>query len=129
MTIWVTGVLSSPPRHILHRTNPEPFDGKSKPWAQQLADAAGELSPEEVADKLGAGVFLNVAAQARAIQVLNQHKDAVKAMIEKDLASHEKDQVERAAGEELKDTDFNVRNNAEAPLGTGSREQQHGRIR
>jgi len=97
MNEFVTGILSVYPRHILNR-DIKHFDGNSERWAQELADAAAELSPAEVADKLERPLWQNVAARARAMQVFNNHGAAVTALIEADLASREKVRVARAAG-------------------------------
>jgi beta-lactamase regulating signal transducer with metallopeptidase domain/biopolymer transport protein ExbD len=98
MNEFVTGILSSYPRHILDRAGTKHYDGNSERWAQELADATAELSPEEVADKLERRLWLNVAARARAMQVFNNHSNTVETLIEADLTSRGKARVARAAG-------------------------------
>jgi hypothetical protein len=55
------------------------------------------MTVDQVADKLGAQVWWNVAARARALQVLEKHRKAVSAMIDADLKSGRRESVERAA--------------------------------
>ncbi len=98
MTSMVEGMLGNHRENIL---NPNKFDGMggdhTTRWAKQLADAASEMTPEEVADKLGHGLWLNAAARARAIDVFKKHADATAALIEADLKTRRKQPVERAA--------------------------------
>jgi HEAT repeat protein len=93
----IEGILSSTPTNILDPNPANGFDGNTAIWAKQLAEAASELSPEEVADKLKVGLYLNVAARARALQVLKAHAKATEALIQEDLKSGQKASVSRAA--------------------------------
>jgi len=97
MNPFVEGILSSTPSNILDLRAANGFDGNTAIWAKQLADAASELSPEEAADKLKDGLWLNVAARARALQVLKAHAKATEALIQEDLKSGQKPLVQRAA--------------------------------
>ncbi|MCX5676650.1 MAG: hypothetical protein NTX87_16770 [Planctomycetota bacterium] len=97
MNPFVEGILSSAPSNILDRRAANGFDGNTAIWAEQLAEAASELSPEEVADKLKDGLWLNVAARACALQVLKAHAKATEALIQEDLKSGQKASVQRAA--------------------------------
>ena len=90
-------LLSSAPTNILDRDPANGFSGNTALWAKQLAEAASELSPEEAADKLKDGLWLNVASRARAIQVLKAHAKATEALIQEDLKSGQKASVQRAA--------------------------------
>jgi hypothetical protein len=91
----VEGILSSNPRDILN-TESGPYDGNTVRWAQQLASVASVMSAEQVADKLGRDLWLNVAARARVLQVLKNHAEATSALIGADLNSRQKDAVDRA---------------------------------
>ncbi len=97
MTELVTGIISYFPRNILKHDDTRRFGGTPELWTRQLAEAAGELSPEEVADKLDTGHWLNIAAQLRALQVFDNHGKALEAMIGTDLASRKESRVARAA--------------------------------
>jgi hypothetical protein len=97
MNPFVEGVLSTNPDNLLDRKKSgAPGGDRTTRWAQQLADAASQMTPEQVADKLDNGLWLNVAARARAIQVLQQHPDATAALIEADLSADRKQPVSRA---------------------------------
>jgi hypothetical protein len=72
--------------------------GNPEIWAMQLADAASELSPEQVADKLRDVMGLDLAARARALQVLKAHAKATEALVQEDLKSGQKAAVKRATG-------------------------------
>ena len=98
MNFFVEGLVSSPRSHILDDTKfGSPGSDPTTSWARQLADASSELTPEEVADKLGHGMWLNIAARARAIQVFKKHTDATAALIRDDLEAEKKETVQRAA--------------------------------
>ncbi len=98
MNPFVEGLLSSYRDNILDpKKYGAPGDDHTTRWAQQLADVASEMTPEEVADKLEIGLWLNVAARARAIQVFKKHTDAMTPLIEADLSANRKQPVERAA--------------------------------
>lgn len=88
--------LSSRPTDILDRDPAKGFAGSAAIWAEQLAGAADKLTPEEVADKLGGRLWLNVAARARAIQALKAHPKETASLIRADLATRQKVLVERA---------------------------------
>ncbi len=98
MNVLVEGLISSYRVNILDGTK---FDGPggdhTTRWAQQLGDAASEMTPEEVADKLEIGLWLNTASRARAIQIFKRHADATAALIEADLATKQQQPVSRAA--------------------------------
>jgi hypothetical protein len=97
MNPFIEGILSSAPGNILDRRAANGFGGNTAIWAGQLADAASELSPEEAADKLKDRLWLDVAARARAIQVLKANAKATEALIQEDLKSGRKESVQRAA--------------------------------
>ena len=91
-------ILSSHPDNILDRTKfGGPGGDRTTRWAQQLAEAASRMSPEQVSDKLESRLWLNVAARARAIQVLKKHADATAQLIDADLKSGVKQEVARAS--------------------------------
>ena len=97
MNPFIEGILSSYPDNILDRTKfGGPGGDHTTRWAQQLADAAEGMSPEQVADKLEIGLWLNVAARAHAIQVFKKHADATAALLDADLKSGGKQAVNRA---------------------------------
>jgi hypothetical protein len=89
--------LSSFPSNILDPRAGNGVVGNPELWAKQLADAASELSPEQVADKLRDSMGLDLAARARALQVLKAHAKATEALIQEDLKSGQKTPVQRAA--------------------------------
>jgi hypothetical protein len=91
----VEAILSSYPRNILD-TKSGPYDGNTTRWAQQLADAASEMSAEQVADQLGGRLWLDVAARARALQVFKKHAVATSSLVDADLKSGDKFAVQRA---------------------------------
>lgn len=93
---FVEALLSSSPRDLFAREK-GPYDGNTAVWAQQLRNAESELSELEVADKLGVGVWLNVAARARTMQILRDHLEATHPLIAADLKSRDKVAVRRAA--------------------------------
>ncbi|MBC8873488.1 MAG: HEAT repeat domain-containing protein [Planctomycetes bacterium] len=98
MNSAIEGILSSHPDHILDRTRfGGPGGDRTTRWAQQLAEAASRMSPEQVADKLESRLWLSVAARARAIQVLKKHADATAQLIDADLKSGVKQEVARAS--------------------------------
>ena len=97
MNLMVEGLLSVSRPHILDPGNFDGPGGNTATWAGQLADAASEMTPEQVADKLEIGLWLNVAARARAIEVFKKHADATAALIEAGLKSKQTQSVERAA--------------------------------
>ncbi len=98
MNMLVEGLISSYRANILDNTK---FDGPggdhTTRWAQQLADAASEMTPEEVVGKLGHGLWQNTASRARAIQVFKKHADATAALISADLKAEKQEAAERAA--------------------------------
>ena len=95
MNPFVEAILSINPRNILQPTS-GPFDGNTQRWANQIANAASTMTPEEVADRLKIGLWLNVAARARAIHVFQRHPEATEALIASDLDSLERPAVDRA---------------------------------
>ncbi|NQV32256.1 MAG: hypothetical protein HQ515_06150 [Phycisphaeraceae bacterium] len=97
MSSIVEGILSSAPHHILDRYKEgDPYDGNTEQWARQLADAASEMRVEQVADKLGGSLWLNVASRARALDTFKHHENALHALITADLNSREPVAVDRA---------------------------------
>jgi hypothetical protein len=97
MNSILEGVLSSYPTDILDRHAFGNPGGDAKAvWARQLADAAAVLTPEEVADKLGIRLWLDVAGRARVSQLLKQRPDAVAALIREDLAATNLATIQRA---------------------------------
>jgi hypothetical protein len=88
--------LSSAPTNILDRRSANGFSGNTALWAKQLADAASNLTAEQVANKLQDALWLNVASRARAIQVLKANAKATEALIQEDLKSGQKLLVQRA---------------------------------
>ena len=95
MNPFVEGILSSAPTNILDRRPANGFSGNTALWAKQLAEAAPELGIEAVADKLESGLWLNVAARARALQVLKAHAKATEALLQEDLKSGQKPLIQR----------------------------------
>ncbi|TWU37855.1 Methicillin resistance mecR1 protein [Novipirellula aureliae] len=89
-------ILSSNPHDILDRKG-GPYDGNTERWAQQLSDAAQDLTPKQAADKLEGSLWQNVASRARALQILKAHPKAVTALIDADLKTQDKAAVERVA--------------------------------
>jgi beta-lactamase regulating signal transducer with metallopeptidase domain/protocatechuate 3,4-dioxygenase beta subunit len=96
MNPMVEGILSSHPTNILDRNAANGFNGNTKAWARQLADAAPKLSPERLADKLKEHIWITVAARARALQVFQAHPEATEAFIREDLKTGRKASVQRA---------------------------------
>jgi hypothetical protein len=93
----IEGILSSYPVNLLdRRASGNPGDDAKFRWAGQLAAAAARLTPEEVADKLGIRLWLDVAGRARTVQLLQQQPEALAALIAEDLASRELSAVKRA---------------------------------
>lgn len=91
-------ILSVAPRNILDRDPKNTsYDGNTERWAQQLADVAEELSVDQVADKLKSPLWLNIAARARALQVLRAYKDDVANLIDSDLNAPDRDAISRKA--------------------------------
>ena len=97
---WVKSVaemiLSSAPSNILDRRSENGFRGSTEVWAKQLADAASKMTAEQVADKLGSRLWLDIAARARAIWVLKANAAVVEPLIQDDLKSGRVGQVQRA---------------------------------
>ena len=92
---FVEMVLSSFPRNILDRETGF-YDGNTSLWAKQLAGAAKNMSPDDVADKLGGPLWQNVAARARALQVLKLNSELVAELIQDDLDSGKRMRLKRA---------------------------------
>ncbi len=93
----IEGILSWHPENILDRTESGGPGGDHRTtWTQQLADAALEMSPEQVADKLEIRLWLDIAARKRAIQVFKKHANATAALIDADLKSGGEQAVNRA---------------------------------
>ncbi len=93
----IEGILSSAPHSILdgYQQN-DPYDGNTDQWARQLAEAAAEMTVEQVAMKIEHFVWLNVAARARALDILKQHAFSTRTLIAADLNSREPVAVDRA---------------------------------
>ena len=87
--------LSSIPTNILDPTHFSGSPGNSETWGKQLAEAASNLTAEQVADKLKEGQWLNMASRARAIWVLKAHAKATEALVQEDLKSGQKQLVQR----------------------------------
>ena len=77
-------------------------------WAEQLAEAAGKRSPEEMADAIESGNWLKLAARARALWIFGRHAEAMDKLLQADLDSGDKSSVRRAAStiNALKRTSF-----------------------
>jgi hypothetical protein len=88
--------VSSYRKNILDSKNVG-FPDTAETYSQQLADAVGEKSPEEVADAIKDNMWLNVAAKKRAAWVFRRHLKAVGKLLEADLDSGDKFSVKRAA--------------------------------
>ena len=82
--------------------------GDTETYAEQLVDAAKKKSPEEVADAVGSAMWLDVAAEARALWVFGRYAKAMDKLLQADLDSGDKSSVERAAStiRALKRTSF-----------------------
>lgn len=94
----IEGILSSYRENILDPTRFGGLGGDhTTRWAEQLADAASEMSPEQVANKLEIGLWLNIAARVRAIQVFREHGAATKKLVDADLKSGRKQAVAQAS--------------------------------
>jgi len=101
--------MSSYRQNILDpRSSGSPEGDADETWAEQLADAAGEKSPEEMADAIESGNWLKLAARARALWVFGQHPEAIDKLLQSDLDSEDKSSVKRAAStiRALKRTSF-----------------------
>ncbi|MBN2684009.1 MAG: HEAT repeat domain-containing protein [Pontiellaceae bacterium] len=99
LSMIVEGILSSYPHDILsRRREDETYDGNTELWAQQLADAASDLSADEIADKLEISLWMNVASRVRALWVFKQHFDTIESLLTDDLDSGDLLAIERAAG-------------------------------
>jgi HEAT repeat protein len=97
MNAILEGILSSYPSNILdRRTYAHPGGDAKTLWAAQLTAAAARLTPDEVADKLGIPLWLNVAGRARTVQLMKQHANALAPLLAEDLASPELTAVQRA---------------------------------
>ena len=96
MNPFVEGLINSPRSHILDDSKFGSSDDNTTRWAQQLSDAASDMTPEEVADKLGNGLWENTASRARAIQAFKKHADATAALIRADLETKTRQAVQRA---------------------------------
>ena len=96
MNPFVEAILSTNPRNILQRESGR-FDGNTNRWANQLADVTSTMTPEQVADQLKDGLWLNVAARARAIYVFQRHPNATAALIKSDLDTLTRSAIDRAA--------------------------------
>ena len=95
--IGMFNFLSSFPHNILEGAQKDDaYDGSTELWAQQLADASSGLSPEQIADKLKSGLWLDVASRARVQWVLNKHSGVVSNLVSWDLQSGDTNAVERA---------------------------------
>lgn len=98
MNSFITGIISSYRNNILE---PGSFDGPGGDhpgnWSSQLSDAAKESTPEEVAEKIGSRMWLNVASRVRSIQVFKDHSRRTMELIDSDLDSGQADRVARAA--------------------------------
>jgi len=66
-------------------------------WSSQLSDAAEVHTPEQVAEKIGSGMWLNVGARVRCIQMLKDHRMRTMELIDADLDSGQADRLARAA--------------------------------
>jgi len=92
-------ILSSYRENILDKGNyGSPGGDHHTAWAQQMTEAESELTPEEVADKMDGGLWLNVAARVRAIQILKEHEELTAELIEADLDSGGEPELGRACG-------------------------------
>ncbi|MCF7731803.1 MAG: HEAT repeat domain-containing protein [Akkermansiaceae bacterium] len=90
-------ILSTAPNHILHgHQESGPVVGNTKLWGEQLAEAASELSAEQVADKLRSRVWLNVAIRARILDVFRSHEKILMGLLAEDLQSFWRGPVNRA---------------------------------
>ena len=87
--------LSSIPTNILDPTHFSGPPGNAETWGKQLAEAASNLTAEQVADKLKEAQWLNMASRARAIWVLKAHAKATEALVQEDLKSGQKQLVQR----------------------------------
>jgi hypothetical protein len=97
LSMFVEGILSSSPHNILdRRPNGDAYDGNTAHWSQQLADAASDMTAEQVADKLNDRMWLDVAARARALWVLKQHPAITSNLIAADLEMRDTNAVQRA---------------------------------
>lgn len=93
----LTGILSSYPDNILdRRTYAHPGGDANERWAGQLAAAAADLTPEQVADKLESRLWLDVAARARTRQVLMDNPGPLARLIDEDLAAKDLKGIQRA---------------------------------
>ena len=101
--------MSSYRRNILDpKSSGFPEGDADETWAAQLADAAGEKSPEEMADAIESGNWLKLAARARTLWVFGKHAEAMDKLLQSDLDSEDKISVKRAAStiNALKRTSF-----------------------
>ena len=99
MSPFVEMIISSHRRNILDPKDLGFPEGRTTDtYADQLANAAGKLSPEEVADAVKDNMWLNVAARARALWVFGRHAEAVDKFLQSDLDSRDAPAVRRAAG-------------------------------
>jgi hypothetical protein len=90
-------ILSSAPADILDRQQRLFLGGDpNERWAQQLQIAATTLTPEQVADKLGTRLWLDIGSYVRTRQTLQQRPEALATLVKQDLEAKEFPAVERA---------------------------------
>jgi len=98
MSPFMTVILSSYRSNILENDS---FDGPDvdhlSAWSSQLSDAVKAFTPEQVAEKIGSGMWLNVGARVRCIQLFKNHRERTMELIDADLDSGEADRLARAA--------------------------------
>ena len=98
MSPLITMIISSYRSNILENDNfDSPGADHLSTWARQLSDAAKELTREQVADRIASGMWLNVAARVRCIQIFKERPEQIMKLIDSDLDSGEAARVERAA--------------------------------
>ncbi|MEM7312126.1 MAG: hypothetical protein AAF497_03140 [Planctomycetota bacterium] len=96
MSIWPEMILSSYPDSILDREKAGKYQGNSQRWAKELEDASGSISVEEAANRLEIRLWLDIAAQARAMQILSGQKQNLQPLLSSDLKSNDARRIARA---------------------------------
>jgi HEAT repeat protein len=94
---FVLAILSTTPAEVLNRDRGGfPGGDPCARWAAQIQDAAATLTPEQVADKLGTRLWLDIGSYVRTRQVLQQHSGVLAGLAQQDLDAKDPAAVERA---------------------------------
>lgn len=98
MSPFITMIISSYRSNILDNDHFDvPGGDHESRWASQLTEAAKALTTEQVADKINAGMWLNVGARVRCLQIFKDHPQELAGLIDTDLDSGNTARISRAA--------------------------------